>query len=337
MIKILDIDFNNNTGAFIKAENLEKAMKEIIEPYLDMKMQEGYFTGCNNKQIYYRAFLLDNSKANIIISHGHREFIERYNEMIYYFLNSGYSVFIMEHRGHGRSEHLGIDKTQINVEKFDYYLDDIKLFVDNIVLKKSQDKPLLLFAHSMGGGIGAGFLEKYPQIFKCAILHAPMLKINTGNIPLAAAYVLSRTMKFFHKEMLYIPGQKPYDGQKEVPKKASDCIERYKYTYDNIMNNELFQYGGSSVNWYFECSKAIKNIIKKKNAQKVKIPVMLMQPQNDFYIILKTHYEFAKYAKNCTIVKIKDSKHESFNEKDSRAFPVFNAILQFFHNNIDMN
>ncbi len=334
MIKICDIDFKYNTGTFIKAENLEKAMKEIIEPYLDKRMQDGYFNGCKNKQIYYRTFLLDNPKANIIISHGHREFVERYNEMIYYFLNAGYSVFIMEHRGHGRSEHLGIDRSQINVELFDYYLDDIKLFVDNIVLKKSMDKPLFLFAHSMGGGIGAGFLEKYPDIFKCAILHAPMLEINTGSIPIVAAFILARIMKLIHKEMVYIPGQKPYEGQKEVHEKAADCIERYKYTYDNVINNELFQYGGSSINWYFECSKAIKDIIKKDNAEKVKIPVMLMQPQNDFYIMLKAHYEFAKYAKNCTLVKIKNSKHESFNENDNIAFPVFNAILEFFNKNI---
>lgn len=337
MIKTYEIDFNNNSGNFIKAENLEESMRNIIEPYVNSKKKDGFFYGCNNKKIYYQTFILSNAKASIVISHGHREFAERYNELIYYFLNSGYSVFIMEHRGHARSEHLGIDATQIHVEKFDYYLDDMKKFLDTIVVKSNNNKPLFLFAHSMGGGIGAGFLEKYPEYFKSAILHAPMLKINTGSIPFPVAFLLSRIMKVFKKEMKYIPGQKPYSGQEKNPEKASDCIERYKYTYDKVEENVLFQHGGSSVNWYLESSKAIKKIIKKENAEKVKIPVLLMQPQNDFYIHHEAHDEFAKNAPNCIILKINGSKHESFNEDDNIAFPVFNAILEFFADNINVN
>ncbi len=333
MIKIEEIDFNNISGDFIKAKDLKKNMKNMVEPYLETLKEDGYFEGCKKKKIYYKVFLLENPKANIFISHGHREFIERYNEIIYYFLKEGYSVFIMEHRGHGRSDHLGKDKSQIHVEKFNYYLDDIKIFIDKIVIKKTENKPLFLFAHSMGGGIGAGFLEKYPEIFKCAVLHAPMLKINTGNIPSLAAYILSRIMKILHKEMNYIPGQKPYSGQKKDHNKAADCIERYRYTYNNILENQLFQYGGSSINWYLESSRAIKKIIEKKNASKVKIPVLLMQPENDYYVIAQSHNKFAKYAENCTLMRIKNSKHESMNENDHIAFPVFNAVFQFFNDN----
>ena len=171
-MKISEIDFTKCTGDFISQKDFVNTMKNTVEPYLEKRKTTGYFEGCNNKKLYYAGFTADKTKAVIIISHGHREFIERYYELIYYFLKNNYSVFIAEHRGHARSEHLGLDKSQIHVEKFQYYIDDIKTFIDKIVLKKISNKPLFLFAHSMGGGIGTGFLEKYPEYFKCAVLSA---------------------------------------------------------------------------------------------------------------------------------------------------------------------
>ena len=44
----------------------------------------------------------------------------------------------------------------------------------------SGEQKLFLFAHSMGGAIGADFLEEYPEYFNSAILSAPMFQVNTG-------------------------------------------------------------------------------------------------------------------------------------------------------------
>ena len=57
----------------------------------------------------------------------------------------------MEHRGHGRSGCLGAnDNTQINVEDFNYYINDLKLFIDKEVLENNKNE-LFLFSHSIGG------------------------------------------------------------------------------------------------------------------------------------------------------------------------------------------
>ena len=41
----------------------------------------------------------------VVISHGFTEFARKYSEMAWYFLLAGYSVCILEHRGHGHSVH----------------------------------------------------------------------------------------------------------------------------------------------------------------------------------------------------------------------------------------
>ena len=42
-------------------------------------------------------------RGAIVISHGFTEFAEKYDELVWYFLLAGYSVCVLEHRGHGKS------------------------------------------------------------------------------------------------------------------------------------------------------------------------------------------------------------------------------------------
>lgn len=330
-MKVSNLNFNKFTNKYISEKNFKEEMKTKVEPYLDSLRKSGYLVGSNDLKFYYETFIQENSKASIVISHGFGEFIERYHELIYYFLRENYSVFIMEHRGHGRSSRLGSDKSQVNVEKFDYYVDDFNKFVEQIVNPSEKGKKLLLFAHSMGGGIGTSYLEKYPTRFNAAILSAPMFEINTGKYPKIVADIVSRLMKIINTGDAYLPGQKVYNGSYKFPGRATTCKARYDHSYNKMIQDEIFQSGGSSVNWYIESSKATKNIIKEKNASKVEIPVMLLQPEEDTYVMLEAQNKFAKYAKNCEFVRIKGSRHESFNEKDEIAFPVFEKILDFYN------
>ena len=123
-------------------------------------------------EIYYEHYRLKKPLATIVLAHGFGENIMKYRELIYYFLQEGYEVFAMEHRGHGRSGRSGLDSTQVHVESWKYYVDDLEKFVTTIV--KPQSKiPLLLFGHSMGGGISAALLLRQPSLFHAAVLSVP--------------------------------------------------------------------------------------------------------------------------------------------------------------------
>ena len=275
---------------------------------------------------------MEDQKGSIVICHGIGEYTEKYNELIYYFINSGYSVFIIEHRGNGRSGRLGGDDGQISVEKFDYYIEDFKKFLDKVVVPHSSNKKLLLFAHSMGGGIGTIFLEKYPEYFKGAVLSSPMHKIHTGKAPAFIADLLSMLLVTIGKQYKYMPGQKPYTGQRKFPNRTTNCEERYNYQYNKILKNKMFQTGGASARWYFEASKATRYLRKRKNISKVKIPVMLIQSQCDTHVVGKAHYKFGEYAENCQIIIAENAKHESYFEVDDITAQVIKNIIDFFDN-----
>ncbi len=168
---------------FISEENYADEMQQVVEPYLSNLEENGYIEGQEGIDIFYKKYILEDAVGSIVISHGFTEVIDKYNEIIYYFLNNGYSVFAIEHRGHGRSGYLGKDTSQIYVKDYNYYILDLKKFIDEIVVPDSGDKDLFLFAHSMGGGIAAKFLQDYPEYFDAAVLTGPMMEVNTGSFP----------------------------------------------------------------------------------------------------------------------------------------------------------
>lgn len=323
---------NKLEDIYISEDNYDEDMKQKVEPYINSKLESGYVDGDEGVKLYYEKYKVEEPKGNIVISHGYTESLERYHEMIYYFMENGYNVFGVEHRGHGRSGTLGIaDKTQINVNDFNQYVTDFKVFMDEVVMPNDENKKVLLFAHSMGGAIGTKFLEDYPGYFNGAILNAPMLEVDTGNIPEFLANIIVSFEVAIGNGGKYVLGKEPYTPGYNVDKIGTSSLNRYKYSDDIIAHNEVFQRGGASYNWTSEAFKVTKEIVKEANASKVEIPVLLFQAGKDTYVKPNGQNEFAKSAKNCEIKKIENSRHEIFLERDEIQKPYLKQVLDFYN------
>lgn len=338
--------FSNVNIGIVKAANIlddiyiseigyKNDMEEIAEPFIESLEVEGTLKGCEDIDLYYRYYLAEEPKASIVISHGFSEYLERYNEIIYYFIKSGYNVFIMEHRGHGRSGVLGLeDKTQVHVESFDYYIEDFKNFIDNIVVPINGDKKLFLFAHSMGGAIGVNILEEYPEYFDAAVLSAPMLEINTGSVPNFLAKICAGIYKFFNIEGKYVLGKGPYEDSYSVEGSGTNSENRFKYNNDIVVSNEILQRGGPSFNWLYESFKNTKKITQKDNIEKIEAPILLFQAGNDDYVNPGGQDKLNKYAKECEKIFVEESKHEFYREVDNIQKSYLENILDFYKKNI---
>lgn len=296
-------------------------------------VQDGYFTGKKSKEIYYRKYLVEDCKASIVISHGFCESLERYKELIKVFNNNGFSVYTLDHRGHGRSGRLGIDNSQINVEKFEYYVEDLKTYIDEIVLQNTDKDNLFLFAHSMGGAIGSMFLEKYNNYFECAVLNAPMMEIDTGNYPAWFSKIISRIACVFGQGNRYILGQEPFSGKEDLKGSGTSSHKRYMSYFNKQLNCKELQTGGGSFNWLNEAFKATKYITKEENAKKVTIPVVLFQAGKDTFVNSGGQNKFASYAKNCKLVEYKESKHEIYLERNEIFDKYIVEVLEFYNSN----
>lgn len=322
---------------YIHEEGYEDNMDNVVTPYLENIVRKGYIKGEEDLDIYYEKYIVPSSKGSIVISHGYTEYSGRYSELIYYFVQKGYSVFILDHRGHGYSGSLGTeDNTQINVENYDYYISDFKSFLDEIVIpSKGENEKLFLFAHSMGGCIGTLFLEEYPEYFDAAILNAPMLQIDTGNYPSFVAKIIAEAMNFIGLGDNYVFGHGKYEDEDNIEESGTSSQPRYEYNNNTIINkNKYAQRGGASFHWLEEGFEATKKAISEENASKVEIPVLLFQAEDDTYVEPDGQNEFQENAKNCDLEIIKGAKHSIFSENDDILVDYLNEVFSFYEDNL---
>lgn len=296
---------------------------EKLKDYRD----SGYILGINKDKIYCEKYKVQGEKGSILISHGFTECIEKYKETIYYFIMEGYSVYIMEHRGHGRSGSLGTkDKTQVHIEDFNDYVEDIKIFIDSIKYKKES---LYLFAHSMGGTIGGLFLKKYPNYFKKVIFNSPMFEIKVENIPSSIAKIISKLSVEFGKGFDFAFGNFPYEANYDFFLAETSSESRYRRYYKEISCNSEIQRGGASFRWLYEALDTIDILLKNEDNNKIKTPILLFQAGKDGLVGDKGHQRFKEICENCNIIRYEKGKHELYLENDEILFDYMNKIFNF--------
>ena len=100
----------------------------------------------------------------------------------------GYAVYVYDLRGHGQSS-----GTRGQVGRFDDYLDDTAIFLDE-VRRRQPGKPLLLLGHSLGGLICARLAEERPWTCAALVLSSPFFALTDAalsRMKLLGAKVLS--------------------------------------------------------------------------------------------------------------------------------------------------
>lgn len=314
-----------------KIEDVNKVEKKLSE-----LRKIGEFKGEKDISIYYEKYIVENSKKAIVISHGFSECIEKYHELIYYFLNKEISVFIMEHRGHGRSGCLSeICSTQVEIEKFEYYISDLKLFIDNIVLndKVYFNDNLYLFAHSMGGAIATIFLEENQGYFKKVILNSPMFRINTGKHSYKKCKVIAKLLILLGKGNRFIFGQKPFEEKEDIAASGTSDEYRHGVYHKILLENQILRRGGGSIHWYNEAVKATEYLMKDCNISEINVPILLFKSEFDDYVDIAFHEKFKRKVNGCKIIELKESKHEGFLEKDEILCYYLKEIFRFLKDN----
>lgn len=325
-MKIMDMSLQEN-AFYLDETNYVKEMEEIVLPYIERYKTEGYITAADDAQIYYEQYLLDEAKNHVVILHGFTETSQKYKEAIYYFMQSGYSVTIMDHRGHGLSEREVEDPSMVHIEDFATYVSDVKTLMDEVVVPSATDSELFLYAHSMGGGIGSLFLEQYPEYFKAAVLNAPMMEIHTGSVPKIVAKGIANFMELIGKDENYILGHGPYEGMGE---NSFETYSEARFSYNEAQKaaHEEIQLNGGSFAWLDAGFEATKQL--QEEAEKATTPILLFQADEDIYVLPEGHYAFAKEAPDTQIVFVEDSQHEIYLSTNEILIPYFNTIFDFF-------
>ncbi len=319
----------------ISEDSFSEGMTEIVEPYLNERMTSGYLDCDTGHEIYWESFRQDDAIGTVVMFHGFSEFTNKFNEQTYYFLQAGYSVVRFDHMGHGHSTRKVDNVSKVYTNEFDYYIEDANEIVTQVAIPLSDGKPMFLYAHSMGGGIGACYIEKYPDVFTKAALNCPMLEVNCGILNEMQTLAISRTMRAIGRGKSYIPGNKDYEySEGGVAEDGSYgptvSVQRNNYYIDWRNKIENYQSNGATYAWTDEAVSATRRIRSKKEASKVKIPVLLFQAENDVWVKPNGQYIFRDNASTVTIAYYPEVEHEIYASHDNYLFIYYDMILDFF-------
>ena len=312
---------------YIKDSRFIDDMEKIVVPKLSKVKEMGFYNTKDSKRLYYEKFINPDEKAVVVISHGFCEFAEKFEEVIYYFFCKGYSVYIPEYRGHGKSDREVDDLSKVYVEDFNEYVSDFAGFVSEIVKKERGDNKYILYAHSMGGAIGALVLEQYPHLFDCAILTSPMLKMKYDGMPEIAAWFLRIYAALFPVGKKYVPGQRAFDGQREADYGCCTSGARYEYIFRKREKNERYRMNGATYGWSVGAMNGVRKL--QREAKRVDIPVLLLQADNDMVVDNKGQNKFAKANKNVILIKIPNSRHEIYGSDYNTIKWYYEVIWKF--------
>jgi len=267
-----------------------KQNKKIAENENDLKIDgEQSFTR-DGLKFYVRCWAILKPEAVVFLVHGFGEHVDRYDQFARFLNHHGYSVFGMDHRGHGKSEGVRVD-----INHFSDYVNDYISFIQHIETNVYPfPKPAFLFGHSMGGLIASvtGYFTYQPAVenkeekksdkieitdkmivwpWKGVVLSAPaiMPHPDTANCCWRGMARLA-----FHCCPLFAPkGINP------------DFLSHDKEEVKKYVSDPLNWHGGMRARWGMEMLVAM-NFIRSK-AKEVKYPLLVCQGTNDALVAIE--------------------------------------------------
>lgn len=314
----------------VNEEEYKSEMETKIMPYLETCGTQGKFCSFDGKELFYRYYLNEKASASVVVCHGFTENSQKFMEMIYYFHKHGYNVFALDHRGHGKSYRDVKDTSITHINKFDDYVNDLNCYIEKVVKTKSDDLPIYLYAHSMGGAIGIVYMMKYPTVFSKALLTAPMVFPETAGVPPFATKMLAGFFCLIGKKRERVFLQSGFDPTPDFENSNATSRQRYLYVNGLKADNVEYQNCSASYGWVKESMKIIKRILNKKECEKIKTKILLLQAETDGSVKKEYQPEFVKMVNGAKIAEIKGSKHEIYLSPNDVLEVYLQKIFEFF-------
>ncbi len=308
----------------------DEVMVHAVEPLLQQYRNKGFLTIVRGMRLSYEYYLCADPVGAIVISHGFTESAEKFREMTYYFLQAGYSVFALDHRGHGRSHREMENPCLIHVGKFQDYVNDFDLFVKRIVRPNAVNLPLYLFGHSMGGAVAAMYLSQHPVAFRKAVLNAPMIAPKTANFPGWAAELLALLMCLSGNGKKRVLNYGDFDENDPFETSAGTSPERFDYYHQKRIHYRHLRTTAPTYGWLLQAVGVTRNLLNRENCATVQAPVLLFQAERDDYVHPEPQEKYIARIPHGELVRIKNCKHEIYMSPNEILQPYLNQILSFF-------
>lgn len=209
-------------------------------------------------KLFYRVWKSEEQKDVIIGVHGYAEHSGRYHHVGEFLAKNGYSFYMMDLRGHGKSA--GIPGY---VENFWQFIEDLDSFVD-FVKESVQVNKVFMLGHSMGGLIS----------ILCGLDHGDKLKSLIASGP-----ALGTSVKISVAQRILLP----IISRIKPKYRVSITINPNELTHDSTIAEEytkdplVFKKG--TIRLLMEMLRAMN--FAQQNAHKLNVPILILHGGDD--------------------------------------------------------
>lgn len=320
--------FSEQEPQAISDQDFAAVYETTIRPALHALRQERFLEVRANERLYTLWYPVPHAIGTILISHGFTEGARKYDEMVWYFTQSGYNVVVQAHCGHDKSYRLCSDLNLVHLDHFERYVQDL-LFTARKVRWEFRHVPLYLYAHSMGGGIAICAVEQSGDLFSSLVLSSPMIRPNTGSVPWQAAKSIANLAVWQNHEKDYLPGQHPYQ-EEFFETAASTSPARFALYKQRRHHDPLLQTSAATMNWLKEAGKMERYIFR--HVDQIHIPVLLLQAGKETFVDNNAQNAFLASLPASTYsekVFLPLAKHEIYQSADDSLPAYLHSILTF--------
>lgn len=295
---------------------------------------EKQFIGKDSLTIRYVSFTSPRHQRAVLISPGRIESYVKYPEVAYDLFQCGYDVFIIDHRGQGRSDRMLEDSHLGHVEHFSDYVDDLyTLYQRELIATRYQQK--FAVAHSMGGAILTLLLQRQPELFDAVALLAPMFGIVLPMPEWMAEKILNWTETRSGLREGFALGT----GRWHAPPFAMNTLTHSRVRYQRNLrfyaDDPAIQVGGPTAHWVRESMAAGHQIVN--DAASVTTPMMILQAEEDQVVDNQAQNAFCEARRRAGFPcegtapnVIAGARHEILFEKDDMRARALNLIVRYF-------
>ena len=255
-------------------------------------------------------------RGSILLLNGRREFLEKYTETIGELIERGFDVFSLDWRGQGLSTRVLADRNKGFIEDFDIYLNDLKMFVSNIVMAQATH-PLIILAHSMGGHIALRLIHDCPGMADRVVLTAPMIDIFTYSLARWWARFVSRVANKTGLNHAYTFGSGDNADEKFEGNNLTSDPVRFMATAKIIAENPDLALGGVTFGWLSAAIKSTDILNEPGYAKKIKTPILIISAGKDRVVSTKAQKKICSLLSNCRYMEIPGARHEILRETDA--------------------
>ncbi len=257
--------------------------------------QSNHFKSKSELMLFEQAWIPSKAKANVLIVHGLGEHSSRYAHVADFLNKKGYAVYAYDQLGHGKSE--GV---RAFIPSIDLYREDLIQMIHQIK-QKSEDLPLFVLGHSMGGGLLAYSLATVTLAISGAISSCAALKPGDDISPL-----LIKLSSFLGWALPKLPTLKL---EHESLSRDAKVVEAYNED-PLVFHQKIPARTGAQL------MKAMKTA--QKNAANVHLPILMLHGTDDRLTNVEGSKEFfARISSTDKQLKLYEGLyHEIMNEPE---------------------